>query len=424
MHGATGTKRHRVEEVPAGTAVRAAAALDVLDGAGYFPDVSPGEYAVGVHDIPQPDDFLQPCLTHADGGGHHNELHGLGLTNTAADASPIRRPADLDDDQHATEHAPCDNGHRAAPGGALQPDNMPNDAGPSNRSIHFQSPLLGVLVHDDGLIDQDDVVDMAPEDLDELRNDVDVDQDIFHHTQHDVGVQGHEHIAHHVHHVQPLAEADAAAAPQQQPQQQLPHHQHAPQLPPPVRPGLHAHYEFPEPLVDEPIEHIGQGNPDKPHTFAWHRKHIDDPVHIGTTLTLAEMLYMLFEWKVEYDVGRNCFDQLLCFLQKHGFPEGNYLPRSWYMFKRLVDMDDMQRYLYHVCSKDHCIYPQVPRNQWNSPAVLAQQCPVCDEFRMEQGRHPSQTRPAKVRDCNLMLCHVAYVCKLGVRKVYKNRHTY
>ncbi len=87
---------------------------------------------------------------------------------------------------------------------------------------------------------------------------------------------------------------------------------------------------------------------------------------------------------------------LCCVLSQVRFlPQGNLLPPSLYLMKKVIGVREPVDYEHHVCRNDCMVFTDLARDQW--PQHAADKCDKCGAQRFEAVGPKGVLRPVKVR---------------------------
>ena len=89
---------------------------------------------------------------------------------------------------------------------------------------------------------------------------------------------------------------------------------------------------------------------------------------------MKQACFLMLELKRTHGGHDTLFDVLLRTLAEALCPPGNIMPPSLYLVEKLMQSRSTDSCSYHVCPKDHHIWPHIPRSQWQGH--ITDCCPI------------------------------------------------
>ena len=105
-----------------------------------------------------------------------------------------------------------------------------------------------------------------------------------------------------------------------------------------------------------------------------------EPLYRGSSVSALEADVLLFGWRHESSIKDRAIEALLQLL-KRLLPEGNLLPESLYMLRKVLKIKRPCDYQYHACPNDKHYWKPLPQSQWSADA--SEPCP-CGHQRFKQ----------------------------------------
>jgi hypothetical protein len=119
-------------------------------------------------------------------------------------------------------------------------------------------------------------------------------------------------------------------------------------------------------------------------TAAYYRSKSEEPIYPGARVTVLQACYCLLTHKLSNKFGDVAFDELLRLLHEVFLPEGNLLPPSLYILRKVLGCSNWDEFELHVCSNPNCgahVWPYLPRAQYEEHKDDA--CPCCATARFK-----------------------------------------
>lgn len=117
----------------------------------------------------------------------------------------------------------------------------------------------------------------------------------------------------------------------------------------------------------------------------FYKDHLLDPLFPGCPSRTIDTIFFMLHHKRETRMERSALDKQLHFMSTHLLPEGNNLPPSLHMCKRVLGVEQWHEKQRHVCDADDCagyVFPQIHKKDWEQHAEDV--CKCCSRPRFQR----------------------------------------
>ena len=144
----------------------------------------------------------------------------------------------------------------------------------------------------------------------------------------------------------------------------------------------------------------------------FYQDHLLDPLFPGCPSRTIDTIFFMLHHKRETRMERSALDKQLHFMSTHLLPEGNYLPPSLHMCKRVLGVEQWHDKQRHVCDADDCpgyVFPKIHKKDWEQHAE--DKCKCCSRPRFQRVTRGQKT-PLKL--------NVSWFIDLGLEEAIRS----
>lgn len=113
----------------------------------------------------------------------------------------------------------------------------------------------------------------------------------------------------------------------------------------------------------------------------WYQERCYQPLYPGCQVSLIQAIYVLLTIRQEKMLSDVCFDMMLRFAS-FILPEGHLLPSSLYLLLKIVEVEDISEYEWHLCECGQHTYGKCKPADYHKH--IGDRCPVCSKPRFKK----------------------------------------
>lgn len=114
-------------------------------------------------------------------------------------------------------------------------------------------------------------------------------------------------------------------------------------------------------------------------SLRWYLNRARQLLYDRSRITVMQCVYLLLMLRFLYIATDRTIDMMFCLLATIILPPENLLPPSLYLARKMVGMEDLSAYEYHVCHNDCYVWAKIPKEEW--PEHYDEKCPFCQNNR-------------------------------------------